>query len=50
MAQRIRHLTANQGIPSSNPGRVAVNLFSFIVTDLVVTFEHASLTAMLLKG
>ena len=26
VAQRIRHLTTNQGIPGSNPGRV--NLFS----------------------
>ena len=52
MAQRIRHLTTNQGIPGSNPGRVIFNFFSFIVTDLVVTllFEHASLTAMLPKG
>ena len=28
MAQRIRHLTTNQGIPGSNPGRV---VFLFIL-------------------
>ena len=27
MAQRIRHLTTNQGIPGSNPGRVEFFFF-----------------------
>ena len=30
MAQRIRHLTTDQGIPGSNPGRVVFFMFFFI--------------------
>ena len=30
MAQRIRHLTTDQGIPGSNPGRVDFFFFSFL--------------------
>ena len=30
VAQRIRHLTTNQGIPGSNPGRVDFFAFFFL--------------------
>ena len=33
MAQRIRHLTTDQGIPGSNPGRVDFFFFSFLQTS-----------------
>ena len=37
MAQRIRHLTTNQGIPGSNPGRV---VFYFFLLLHEVTAHH----------
>ena len=38
MAQRIRHLTTDQGIPGSNPGRV-VFFFFFLVFFFLLFFS-----------
>ena len=38
VAQRIRHLTTDQGIPGSNPGRVVFFLFFFCSFFFLVVF------------
>ena len=35
VAQRIRHLTTNQGIPGSNPGGVEVSFFVLCCNETV---------------
>ena len=49
MAQWIRHLTTNQGIPGSSPGRVGLN-FSFFLLLLFVLFFVLNFSVLLLKG
>ena len=39
VAQWIRHLTTNQGIPGSNPGRVVIFIF-YILTFNVYLYVH----------
>ena len=42
VAQRIRHLTTDQGIPGSNPGRVDF-FFFFVINFMIIALSYLQL-------